>query len=158
MVHSPCSWLFPVLSALPSAPQSLCESPSPKNCSFSYASMFKFYVPIFSQKPQKPLSDKETLVRVLTPLVAILLVCKHPDSLTTNTVIPFRDSFSERKNIASLKNRLRIAYFSMTGTELFFRLEKPVFLLFQRTPDAPRQNESKLSSALGFLGFSFCGL
>ena len=30
-----------------------------------------------------------------------------------------------------------------------------MFLLFQRTPDAPRQNESKLSSALGFLGFSF---
>ena len=29
------------------------------------------------------------------------------------------------------------------------------FLLLQRTPDAPRQNESKLSSALGFLGFSF---
>jgi hypothetical protein len=25
-----------------------------------------------------------------------------------------------------------------------------MFLLFQRTPDAPRQNESKLSSALGF--------
>ena len=43
----------------------------------------------------------------------------------------------------------------MTSAELFFRLEKPRFLLFQRTPDAPRQNESKLSSALGFLGFSF---
>ena len=52
----------------------------------------------YEQKPIKPLSEKDTLVRVLTPFVVILLVCKHPASLPTNTVIPFRDFFSSRKN------------------------------------------------------------
>jgi hypothetical protein len=29
-------------------------------------------------------------------LAVILLVCKHPDKLTPNTIIPFRDSISEK--------------------------------------------------------------
>ena len=33
-------------------------------------------------------------------LVVILLVCKHPDKLPSNTIIPFRDSISEKsKNL-----------------------------------------------------------
>jgi hypothetical protein len=46
----------------------------------------------------RSLAEKDTLVSVLTPFVVMLLVCKHPASLPTNTVIPFRDSFSSRKN------------------------------------------------------------
>ena len=76
------------------------------------------------QKPVKPLAEKATLVRVFTPFVLMLLVCKgftpsvangdllpfvgpqtrvcskdpsRPDSLTTNAVIPCRDSFSSRQ-------------------------------------------------------------
>ena len=33
----------------------------------------------------------------------MLLVCKHPDILTKNAVIPFRDSFSSRKNSENRK-------------------------------------------------------
>ena len=49
------------------------------------------------KKPKILLSEKETLVRASTPSVLILLVCQHPDSLTTNAVIPYRDSFSSRQ-------------------------------------------------------------
>ena len=35
-------------------------------------------------------------------LVIIFLVCKHPDKLTPNPIIPFRDSISEKsKNLGS---------------------------------------------------------
>ena len=51
----------------------------------------------FNKNLKKPLSDKETLARVLTPLVEILLVCKHPASLTTNTVIPFQGLFLRKE-------------------------------------------------------------
>ena len=33
-------------------------------------------------------------------LMVIFLVCKHPDKLTPNTIIPFRDSISKKsKNL-----------------------------------------------------------
>ena len=49
------------------------------------------------KKHKKHLSEKDTLIRVLTPLVQILLVSELPDRLRTNTVNPFRDSFSKRQ-------------------------------------------------------------
>ena len=35
-------------------------------------------------------------------LVVFLLVCKHPDKLTPNIIIPFKDSISEKSK--NLKN------------------------------------------------------
>ena len=84
----------------------------------------------------RSLAEKDTLVSVLTPFVVILLVCKHPASLTTNTVIPFRDSFSSRKNP---KNRLR-TYLNMLCTE------KMVFSFF-RFPQN-RMHLSKVQTSL----------
>ena len=84
----------------------------------------------------RSLAEKDTLVSVLTVFVVILLVCKHPASLTTNTVIPFRDSFSSRKN---KKNRLR-TYLNMLCTE------KMVFSFF-RFPQN-RMHLSKVQKSL----------
>ena len=62
-----------------------------------------------NKKPQILLAKKETLARASTPSVLILLVCKHSDSLTTNAVIPCRDSFSSRqkqyKNVNCAKSK-----------------------------------------------------
>ena len=61
----------------------------------------------------KPLAEKDTLVSVLTPFVISLLVCKHTYCIKTNTAIPFRESFSSRKN---QENRLR-TYLNQQYTE-----------------------------------------
>ena len=58
------------------------------------------------QKQRKYLDEKGTLVRVLTLSVVILLGCEHPGSLTPDTVIPCRDSFSSRR-----KQRYRLKTF-----------------------------------------------
>ena len=94
----------------------------------------------------RSLAEKDTLVSVLTPFVVMLLVCKHPASLPTNTVIPFRDSFSSRKN---KKNRLR-KYLNILCTE------KNGFLCFSVSAkqDAPQQSSNKFGSAFGFHCFS----
>ena len=123
----------------------------------------------------RSLAEKDTLVSVLTPFVVILLVCKHPASLTTNTVIPFRDSFSSRKN---QENRLR-TYLNMLCTEkngfhcfsVSARQDAPQqssnkfgsafgFHCFSVSAkqDAPQQSSNKFGSAFGFHCFSFCGI
>jgi hypothetical protein len=51
-----------------------------------------------SNKNQKnPFQRKILFIEYLTLSVVILLVCKHPDSLTTNTVIPYQGLFLRKE-------------------------------------------------------------
>ena len=47
----------------------------------------------FDKNRKNPLAEIGTLIRVLMLLVIILLVCKHPDSLIPNNIIPSRESY-----------------------------------------------------------------
>ena len=69
MVRSPCTRLFPVRSVPPSVPQSLCESPLPKYCSFSYA--FNFYLftflPFYFLKGRFAQNYKKIYFKIIRP-------------------------------------------------------------------------------------------
>ena len=68
-VRSPCTRLFPVRSVPPSVPQSLCESPLPKYCSFSYA--FNFYLftflPFYFLKGRFAQNYKKIYFKIIRP-------------------------------------------------------------------------------------------
>ena len=68
-VRSPCTRLFPVRSVPPSVPQSLCESPLPKYCSFSYA--FTFYLftflPFYFLKGRFAQNYKKICFKIVRP-------------------------------------------------------------------------------------------
>ncbi len=51
----------------------------------------------FNQNQENPFQRKILFIEYLTLSVVILLVCKHPDSLTTNTVIPYQGLFLRKE-------------------------------------------------------------
>ena len=50
-----------------------------------------------AQKPQKHLDETDTLIRVLTAFVIILLVSELPVRIVTNAVILYKDPVSSRQ-------------------------------------------------------------
>ena len=75
-------------------------------------------------------SEKDTLIRVLTPLVIILLVSKLSASLTTNTVIPCRDSLFQKGKTLKTERRVKAC---LDSSEVHHVLREPKNQgLFQR--------------------------